>query len=98
MTDGRVLLLLTVFCLALFTIPAIVDRGLTVHEAVLPQSARTMYHGGDYLVPRRGTAPWLENPPLPQWVTVGLCHVVGTCTGQVQSAGDPGRDGRSYGS
>ncbi len=73
------LIVLIVFSLALFVVPAVKDRGLTIHEAVLPQSARSMYYDSDFVVPKRGTAPWLENPPLPQWFTVGLCHLVGSC-------------------
>ena len=73
------LLLLAVFSFTLFVVPAVKDRGLTIHEAVLPQTSRSMYYDGDLVIPKRGTAPWLENPPLPQWVTVGLCHVFGTC-------------------
>jgi 4-amino-4-deoxy-L-arabinose transferase-like glycosyltransferase len=30
-------------------------------------------------VPRYGDAPWLERPPLPQWIACGICAVVGGC-------------------
>ncbi len=72
-------LLLTAFCLILFGQAMFSGRALSIHESVLPQSAREMYADGDWLVPKRGGAPWLESPPLPQWVTVSIAHICGRC-------------------
>ena len=38
-----------------------------------------MLADGDWVVPKRGTAPWLENPPLPQWITVITASLFGRC-------------------
>lgn len=72
-------LLLTAFCLVLFGVATVSERPLSVHEAVLPQSARTMLADGDWVVPKLADGPWLESPPLPQWVTVSLASLVGRC-------------------
>ena len=75
------LIMPAIFALALYCIPLPQDHVLSIHESVLPQTARTMSHNGDWLIPRRdAVAPWLENPPLPQWVTVALCTLAGTCS------------------
>jgi 4-amino-4-deoxy-L-arabinose transferase-like glycosyltransferase len=31
----------------------------------------------DWLVPKSGGRPWLESPPLPQWITVGVAALAG---------------------
>jgi len=54
-------------------------RPLTMHEAVLPQSACEMVADGDWVIPKSGGRPWLERPPLPRWITVGTAAVAGTC-------------------
>ncbi len=72
-------LLLAVFCLVLFGISMVSGRPLSVHESVLPQSAREMLADGDWVVPKKGGAPWLESPPLPQWITVSLASLFGRC-------------------
>jgi 4-amino-4-deoxy-L-arabinose transferase-like glycosyltransferase len=70
-----------IFALGLYCVPLPQDHVLSIHESVLPQTARTMSHNGDWLIPRRDAAtPWLENPPLPQWVTVALCAAADTCS------------------
>lgn len=72
-------LLLASFCLLLFGFSMVSGRPLSLHEAVLPQSAREMLADGDWIVPKKGDTPWLESPPLPQWVTVSLATVIGRC-------------------
>ncbi len=72
-------LLLTVYCLVLFGLAMVSGRGLSIHESVLPQSAREMYADGDWVVPKRGGAPWMESPPLPQWATVAVASLFGRC-------------------
>lgn len=72
-------LLLALFCLVLFGQAMISGRGLSIHESVLPQSAREMYADGDWVVPKRGGAPWMESPPLPQWATVAVASLFGRC-------------------
>ena len=71
--------LLALFCLVLFGEAMFSGRGLSIHESVLPQSAREMYADGDWVIPKRGGAPWLESPPLPQWVTVAIASLFGRC-------------------
>ncbi len=83
--------LLTVYSAIVFGIAIVSGRPLSLHEAVLPQTARSMLADHDFVVPkidakRPGTAeatmppaPWLENPPLPQWCTVAVASVFGRC-------------------
>jgi len=71
--------LLIGYCCALFGISLIGGRPLTLHESVLPQSAREMLADGDWIVPKKGGEPWLESPPLPQWCTVAIATVIGRC-------------------
>lgn len=54
-------------------------RPLTMHEAIIPQSACEMLEDRDWVVPKSGGRPWLERPPLPQWITVAVISVVGRC-------------------
>ncbi len=70
-------LLLGLFCFLLFGYAMVGGRPLTMHEAVLPQSAREMLADGDWIVPKSGGRPWLERPPLPQWITVAVAWVSG---------------------
>jgi 4-amino-4-deoxy-L-arabinose transferase-like glycosyltransferase len=75
----------------LFGIAIVSGRPLTLHECVLPQTARSMHADGDFVIPkingqspdRAATAmpsePWLESPPLPQWITVLLATPFGRC-------------------
>ena len=70
----------SLFALALYCVPLPQDHILTIHESVLPQTARTMSYTSDWLIPRRDAiAPWLENPPLPQWINTGLCSAIHSC-------------------
>jgi 4-amino-4-deoxy-L-arabinose transferase-like glycosyltransferase len=82
---------LTVYGAIVFGIAVVSGRPLSLHEAVLPQTARSMFADRDFVVPkidakRPGTvettmppAPWLENPPLPQWCTVAVASLFGRC-------------------
>lgn len=72
-------LLLSVYCLLFFGFSLIGGRPLTMHEGVLPETAREMLADHDWIVPRNGGRPWLESPPLPQWVTVAVASVFGRC-------------------
>ena len=54
-------------------------RVLTMHESRLAQAAREMAATGDWLIPQCGGRPWLERPPLPHWITVGLASLLGHC-------------------
>lgn len=72
-------LLLAAYGLLLFGIATVSGRPLTLHESVLPQSAREMFADGDLLVPKKGGEPWLESPPLPQWITVAIATAFGRC-------------------
>ena len=72
-------LLLTGFCLLLFGYSMVGGRPLTMHEGVLPQSSREMLADGDWIIPKSGGRPWLERPPLPQWITVTVATLVGRC-------------------
>src|SRR5213593_2439615 len=71
--------ILAIFCLVLFGHALFVGGPLTMHEGVLSQTSRAMYLEPDWIVPRMGEAPWLERPPLPQWITVAIANVVGHC-------------------
>src|SRR5580704_3016933 len=85
------LCLLTAYSAIVFGIAIVSGRPLSLHEAVLPQTARSMLADHDFVVPkidakRPGTvdatmppAPWLENPPLPQWCTVAVASLFGRC-------------------
>lgn len=76
---GKQYALLAAFSLALFGVSLVGGRPLSRHEAVLPETAREMLADGDWVVPKNGGRPWLESPPLPQWVTVAVSAVVGRC-------------------
>lgn len=71
--------LLTLVCLILFGISLVSGRPLSMHEAVLPQTARAMATDFDFVVPKNGPGPWLESPPFPQWVSVVLSLPFGQC-------------------
>ena len=64
-------------CLVLFGWACISGRPLTLHEARLPETSREMIRSGDWVVPRSGGRPWLERPPLPQWIEAGVSAVLG---------------------
>jgi len=71
--------LLCVFSLVLFGYSLFGGRVLTLHEARLPQAAREMMADGDWIVPKCGGRPWLERPPLPHWITIGVASIFGRC-------------------
>lgn len=87
----RDLLTLIVYSVLLFGVAIISGRPLTLHECVLPQTARSMFADRDFVIPKinghvaqaEPTAmpaePWVESPPLPQWVTVALATPFGRC-------------------
>jgi 4-amino-4-deoxy-L-arabinose transferase-like glycosyltransferase len=64
--------ILTSFCLALFGCTLVCGGLLTGHESVLPENAREMLANHDWLVPRLGGEPWLERPPLTDWIMAGI--------------------------
>ncbi len=76
---GADYLLLTAVSVLLFGYALVESRCLTMHEAVLPQNSREMMIDHDWLIPKYGFQPWLERPPLPQWITVGFASLVGHC-------------------
>lgn len=79
------------YCVLLFGIAIISNRPLTLHECVLPQTARSMYADRDFVIPKINgqtaehaatgmpVEPWVESPPLPQWITVLLATPFGRC-------------------
>lgn len=77
--NQRDVALLAGYCCLLFGVSLVAGRPLTLHEAVLPQSAREMLADGDWIVPKKGGEPWLESPPLPQWCTVAVASLFGRC-------------------
>ena len=72
-------LLLFTLCFVFFCYSLVGGRPLSMHEAVLPQSAREMFTTHEWIVPTNGGRPWVENPPLPQWITVGIATAFGRC-------------------
>lgn len=70
-------LLLTAFCAVLFGYVAVSGRPLTLHEARLPELSREMMAGHHWLVPMDGDRPWLERPPLPHWMMIGVAKLIG---------------------
>lgn len=74
LSDHGILILL---CSLLFGVSLVAGRVLTMHEAVLPQSAREMDAANEWVAPLSAGRPWLERPPLPQWITIAVAHLVG---------------------
>src|SRR5258705_272317 len=72
-------LLVALFALTLYSIVLTAGGPLTLHEGVLAQTTKAMLANHDWLVPRYGDAPWLERPPLPQWISCAICAVIGHC-------------------
>lgn len=66
---------LAVFSAVLFGYACFGGRVLTQHEARLPQASIEMAQAGEWLVPTCGGRPWLERPPLPHWMTIGVASV-----------------------
>ena len=67
------------FTIVLYAVVLAVGGPLTLHEGVLSQTTRAMLANHDFLVPRYGDAPWLERPPLPQWIACCICALLGSC-------------------
>ncbi len=67
------------FTIVLYAVVLAVGGPLTLHEGVLSQTTKAMLANHDWLVPRYGDAPWLERPPLPQWISCAICTVIGHC-------------------
>ena len=65
------------YCVALYAVVLAVGGPLTMHEGVLSQTSRQMAADHDWIVPHYDEAPWLERPPLPQWITIGITSTVG---------------------
>src|ERR1700736_4251312 len=70
-------LLLGIFCFCLFGYVLVPGRVLSGHEAVLPQNTREMRADHDWLIPKMGGEPWLERPPLPDWILAATDTVFG---------------------
>lgn len=73
----RDFLILAAFCLALFGYEMFSGRALSLHEARLPELSREMFIHHNWLFPQSGGRPWLERPPLPQWIEVGTSLLLG---------------------
>ncbi len=72
-------LLLAIFCLLLFGFALVNGRPLSGHEAIQPETVREMLADHDWIIPKYGGRPWLERPPLPQWLMVSVAAIVGRC-------------------
>jgi 4-amino-4-deoxy-L-arabinose transferase-like glycosyltransferase len=75
----RVYIYVALFTMFLYAAVLAVGGPLTMHEGVLSQTTKAMLANHDWLAPRYGDAPWLERPPLPQWISCGICVVLGHC-------------------
>lgn len=73
----RDFLILAAFCLLLFGFEMFSGRPLSLHEARLPELSREMFQHHNWLFPQSGGRPWLERPPLPQWIEVGTSVLLG---------------------
>lgn len=67
------------YSVLLFGIVLAFNGPLTMHEGVLSQTTKAMLADHDWIVPHYGDAPWLERPPLPQWLSCGICTIIGHC-------------------
>ena len=72
-------LYVAVFTLLLYGIVLAAGGPLTMHEGVLSQTTKAMLANHDWVVPRYGDAPWLERPPLPQWIACAICAWSSSC-------------------
>jgi 4-amino-4-deoxy-L-arabinose transferase-like glycosyltransferase len=68
---------LLITCGVLFGFAAVNGRPLTGHESVLPQNAREMLAHHDWLIPTVGGTPWLERPPVPDWILAAIGALAG---------------------
>ncbi len=69
--------ILSLFCLILFGYYMFRGRPLSLHKARVPQTAREMLAGHNWLFPQSGGRPWLERPPLPHWMLIGASVIFG---------------------
>jgi 4-amino-4-deoxy-L-arabinose transferase-like glycosyltransferase len=61
--------LLLIFAAMLVCVPPLlISHGAGIREAAYAQSLREMMNSGNWLVPTVGGLPWLESPPLTQWL------------------------------
>ena len=67
------------FCVALYAVVLAVGGPLTLHEGQVSQTSRQMWADHDWLVPHYGVAPWLDRPPLPQWINIVIAKICGRC-------------------
>jgi 4-amino-4-deoxy-L-arabinose transferase-like glycosyltransferase len=70
-------LLLTAFCLLLFGFYMFCGRPLSLHEARLPETSREMLANHNWIFPQSGGRPWLERPPFPHWIEIGVSLLSG---------------------
>ena len=77
--ERRDYLYVALFTLLLFAVVLSVGGPLTMHEGVLSQTTKAMLADHDWLVPHYGDAPWVERPPVPQWISCAICAVIGHC-------------------
>jgi len=58
---------------ALLDLPIVFsDRTLVAHETIHCCNVREMLQAREWVVPTCGGFPWLERPPLPQWMTAAV--------------------------
>ncbi|HVJ80497.1 MAG TPA: glycosyltransferase family 39 protein [Planctomycetia bacterium] len=76
LTGGQRLLLFATGAVAM-GIALVGGRDLTMHESVLSQSSREMLAANEWLTPTSGGRPWLERPPLPQWIVMLTGKIAG---------------------
>jgi 4-amino-4-deoxy-L-arabinose transferase-like glycosyltransferase len=72
-----IVLCLAVYLPGLWSIPP-VDRD----ESRFAQASRTMLESGDYIVPRIGTTPRLNKPPLIYWLQAASARLFGDAPGE----------------
>ena len=72
-------LLFIVVCVALYSVALVDGRPLSGHESVLPENAREMMSNHSWMIPTMGGKPWLERPPVPDWILVGIGELCGRC-------------------
>jgi|GEM_PF-1232947 len=70
---GWAWLLLTTLSVLVFGYNLGPARSLTEHETYVAAPAKQMVTEGDYILPRIGTHPWVEKPPLPYWLSAVAC-------------------------
>ncbi|MFT3786372.1 MAG: glycosyltransferase family 39 protein [Tepidisphaeraceae bacterium] len=81
------LLLLATFALVLFGYACVSGKPLTMHEARLPELAREMVNTGQWAIAHSGGRPWVERPPLPQWIVAVFFSLFGASAGVARLPG-----------